>query len=76
MEIEEKEVTTVYHLLDGLVRYKVIHRQVNAPGKSWDGETWRVFGSHGIHTYGRECDPDKSTYKRVVATVVEKLRSS
>lgn len=80
MKIESSHTTTEYYVTDGGVRYKVTHRTWS-PNPQWridynkpaDGD-WNVLAAQGVHAYTRQCDPDKPTFKRVVAAVKELLK--
>lgn len=54
--------------------YSVRHR--TWPATRWQaaGERWAVLGRQGIHRATRECDPEKETYKRVLAALRDALR--
>lgn len=72
MILARTDTYTTYYLEDGLVSpilYKVVHHTWDANKWHPAGETWTVFGSQGQHAYIRQCDPDKPTYKRVLAAL-------
>jgi hypothetical protein len=83
MKINSTETVRTHYVVDGGVDYKVVHRTWDKypdsgtaaywttyqnPHRDESGE-WRVLGSRGIHRYARDLDPEKPTYKRVVAAV-------
>jgi hypothetical protein len=62
-------VTTYFATVKG-TEYKAVHRAWGSAGPQHPaGERWHVWSHQGSHRYQRECDPEKPTYKRVVAAV-------
>jgi hypothetical protein len=53
--------------------YKITRDEWDAKGKEWGGTKWRINGAQGIHTYARELDESRPTFKRVLGRFKEYL---
>lgn len=65
-----RRIRRTYHIeIDG--KDYTVHHEISGP-TGWQptgSEHWRVIARQGIHAGVRECDPNKPTFKRVVAAV-------
>jgi hypothetical protein len=67
-----KRVTHVYAIALDDKEYKVTHESWRGTAWQQQGEQWEVLSYRGNHATAY-CDPDKPTYKRVVAAVKDAL---